>query len=336
MKKIYLDGGHGGKDPGCVDNGLSEKNVVLKLQEYVIEYLKAHYGDFEIKTTRSTDTFVSLMERANKANAWGADVFLSLHINAMSETSNGYEDYIARVTGSKTENLQNILHDQVVPVLKKYDIKDRGKRKADYIVLKYSHMSAILTETLFITNPREASLLKQEVVLRDFAAAYAEGVAKFLSLPKKAAASKPAPIPVTSAPEKKDLPKVTSLGDKYSFQVKALQETPVYQYADQSGRFKTLAKDTVFSVYGYTYASWAVGGGGFVMQKHVQPLPVTLLTGGLNPTMETDFRAFLREAGIAAELNIHPTGNPSAEITVAGLELVQVKQFLDEKGWYYK
>ncbi|OCW71140.1 hypothetical protein BBP13_12145, partial [Limosilactobacillus reuteri] len=254
MKKIYLDGGHGGKDPGCVDNGLSEKNVVFKLQEYVIEYLKAHYSDFEIKTTRSTDTFVSLMERANKANAWGADVFLSLHINAMSETSNGFEDYISRVTGSKTENLQNILHDQVVPVLKKYDIKDRGKRKADYIVLKYSHMSAILTETLFITNPREASLLKQEVVLRDFAAAYAEGVAKFLSLPKKAA--KPTSIPVTPAPEKKDLPKVTSLGDKYSFQVKALQETPVYQYADQSGRFKTLAKDTVFSVYGYTYASW--------------------------------------------------------------------------------
>ncbi|MDW8515810.1 N-acetylmuramoyl-L-alanine amidase family protein [Priestia flexa] len=334
MKKIYLDGGHGGKDPGCVDNGLSEKNVVLKLQEYVIEYLKAHYSDFEIKTTRSTDTFVSLMERANKANAWGADVFLSLHINAMSETSNGYEDYIARVTGSKTENLQNILHDQVVPVLKKYDIKDRGKRKADYIVLKYSHMSAILTETLFITNPREASLLKQEVVLRDFAAAYAEGVAKFLSLPKKAA--KPTPIPVTPAPEKKDLPKVTSLGDKYSFQVKALQETPVYQYADQSGRFKTLAKDTVFSVYGYTYASWAVGGGGFVMQKHVQPLPVTLLTGGLNPTMEADFRAFLKGEGIDSELDVHAVGNPSAEITVSGLQLVKVRQFLDLKGWYYK
>lgn len=137
-------------------------------------------------------------------------------------------------------------------------------------------------------------------------------------------------------PKQEDLPKVTSLGDKYSFQVKAMQDTPVYEYANLSNRKNTLREGTVFSVYGYTYASWAVGGGGFVMMKHVDPVPVTLTTGGLNKVMEEEFRAFLKKEGIAAELNLNKTGNPSASITVQGLDLVKVRQFLDRKGWYYK
>ncbi|XIG94442.1 hypothetical protein C1N86_09690 [Priestia aryabhattai] len=134
---------------------------------------------------------------------------------------------------------------------------------------------------------------------------------------------------------KKELPKVTSLGDKYSFQVKAKVDTGVYKNADLSERQKTLKKDTVFSVYGYTYASWAVPGG-FVQMKDVEPVQVTLTTGGLNKDMEVDFRIFLKGEGVDTELNVHAKGNPSAEITVSGLDLVKVKQFLDKKGWYYK
>ncbi|RBN38601.1 autolysin, partial [Priestia megaterium] len=70
--------------------------------------------------------------------------------------------------------------------------------------------------------------------------------------------------------------------------------------------------------------------------KDVEPLSVTLTTGGLNKDMEAEFRAFLKSEKIEADLNLNKTGNPSAAITVSGIELVKVKQFLDKKDWYYK
>ena len=144
-------------------------------------------------------------------------------------------------------------------------------------------------------------------------------------------------IEVIDKPKEENLPKVTSLGDKYSFQVKATKDIGVYKHANLSQNFKTLKKDTVFSVYGYTEAvkAYAVPGG-FVQAQEVEPLPVTLVTGGLSKEMEVEFRAFLKESGIDSELNLHAKGNPDAEITVSGLNLVTVKQFLDKKVWYYK
>ncbi|MEH7088123.1 GH25 family lysozyme [Priestia megaterium] len=144
-------------------------------------------------------------------------------------------------------------------------------------------------------------------------------------------------IAVLNKPKEEDLPKVTSLGDKYSFQVKAIKDIGVYKYANLAENFKTLKEGTIFSVYGYTEGvkAYAVPGG-FVQSKDVEPILVTLTTGGLSKDMETEFRAFLKNEGIDSELNVHAIGNPSAEITVAGLDLVKVKQFLDTKDWYYK
>jgi len=133
-----------------------------------------------------------------------------------------------------------------------------------------------------------------------------------------------------------NLPPVTSLGDTYAFQVKAKVDTGVYTYADLSSKKSVLKKDTVFSVYGYTTSGYAVGGGGFVKRNEVEPLKVTLVTGGLTKTAEDGFRAFLKENGISAELNVYAEGNPSAELTVGGLDLVTVKKYMDERKWYYK
>jgi peptidoglycan hydrolase-like protein with peptidoglycan-binding domain len=141
---------------------------------------------------------------------------------------------------------------------------------------------------------------------------------------------------VIEAEKPANLPPVTSLGDKYSFQVKANVDTGVYTYADLSKKNRVLSKDTVFSVYGFTTSAYAVGGGGFVKRSEVTPLPVTITTGGLSKDMEEEFRAFLKVAGIDAELNVHAEGNPSATLTVAGVQLALVRQFLDSKGWYYK
>lgn len=149
--------------------------------------------------------------------------------------------------------------------------------------------------------------------------------------------------PVESAPAAevkpvepaKPMPKVTSLGDKYSVQVKAKVSTGVYKNADISEKTKTLKAGTVFSVYGYTAAAWAVPGG-FVQMKDVEPVAVTIKTGGLNPSMEAEFRTFLKTIGLDGALNLAKGGNPSATIAASGLGLVKVKRFLNEKGWYYK
>ncbi|CAH0305470.1 peptidoglycan-binding protein [Priestia megaterium] len=147
--------------------------------------------------------------------------------------------------------------------------------------------------------------------------------------------AEPAKVEPAKVEDAKPMPKVTSLGDKYSVQVKAKVATGVYKNADISEKTKTLKAGTVFSVYGYTPAAWAVPGG-FVQMKDVEPVAVTLKTGGLNPSMEAEFRTFLKSIGLEGALNLAKGGNPSATITASGLDLVKVRKFLDEKGWYYK
>lgn len=154
----------------------------------------------------------------------------------------------------------------------------------------------------------------------------------------KAKAKKPvesAPVAEVAPAPAKEMPKVTSLGDKYSVQVKAKVATGIYKNADISEKAKTLKAGTVFSVYGYTTAAWAVPGG-FVQMKDVEPVAVTIKTGGLNPAMEAEFRTYLKTIGLDGALNLAKGGNPSATITASGLDLVKVKRFLNEKGWYYK
>lgn len=141
---------------------------------------------------------------------------------------------------------------------------------------------------------------------------------------------------VKEVPKKVDV-KINSLGDKYSFQVKAKKNLTVFDNADLTGKVKTLKKDVIFSVYGFDNDGkvFAVGGGNYVSQAEVEPIPLHIRTGGINPTMEKEFRAFLKENKIEAQLNIVTTGSPSSDLLVAGIELYRVKKWLDGKGWYY-
>lgn len=203
VKVIVRDPGHGGKDAGAVGNDLYEKNVVLVISKLFGEYLEEHYTGYTIVDTRTTDVFIELIDRAKKANKADADVFISFHCNsAANKDADGYEDFIYTKASDASKKLQNAIHDKVVPVLKKYGIKNRGKKSDNLSVLRNTDMAAILTETLFISNKADAALLKSNNVLKEFAAAYAEGVATFLSLPKKAA-SKPTNAPSASKPANK-------------------------------------------------------------------------------------------------------------------------------------
>lgn len=91
MVKIFIDAGHGGKDPGAVGNELKEKDLTLKISKK-IEVILKQYDSVTVKLSRTGDQTLSLKERTDMDNKWGADYLLSFHINAGGGT--GYEDFI--------------------------------------------------------------------------------------------------------------------------------------------------------------------------------------------------------------------------------------------------
>ncbi|MEH7146331.1 N-acetylmuramoyl-L-alanine amidase [Priestia megaterium] len=227
MKKIYLDAGHGGADAGAVGaNGLYEKNLVLKIQQYLISYLNSTYSDFTIKTTRTTDTFLSLSQRASQANSWGADAFMSIHVNAGGGT--GYEDYVYRSASNASKAFQSIVHGQVQPTLLSYNHPNRGRKSANYAVLRLTNMPAVLTEIAFIDNRTDAALLQNEAFLKSMGESYAKGIAVYLNLPRRAVPT-PNPNPSPSEPGPKTYmikqgDTLYSIAQKYGITVQALQE----------------------------------------------------------------------------------------------------------------
>ncbi|WP_155010518.1 N-acetylmuramoyl-L-alanine amidase [Priestia megaterium] len=223
MKKIYLDAGHGGADAGAVGaNGLYEKNLVLKIQQYLISYLNSTYSDFTIKTTRTTDTFLSLSQRASQANSWGADAFMSIHVNAGGGT--GYEDYVYRSASNASKTFQSIVHGQVQPTLLSYNHPNRGRKSANYAVLRLTNMPAVLTEIAFIDRSADAALLQNEAFLKSMGESYAKGIAVYLNLPRRAV-----PNPSPSEPGEKTYTikqgdTLYSIAQKYGITVQELQE----------------------------------------------------------------------------------------------------------------
>ncbi len=186
-KRIFWDKGHGGQDPGAVGNGLQEKQLTHKIVEYAMDFLSSNYTGFIQKTSRTGDTYPSLTERARMANAWSADVFVSVHINAGG--GSGYESYVHTTKASKASiSLQNYLNNAILSAMRNFgSIKAHGgtmNRKANYAVLRNTNAPAVLTENLYIDST-DAQYLKNEQFLKAVGQAHAIGVAKFLNLPSK-------------------------------------------------------------------------------------------------------------------------------------------------------
>ncbi|GAA0313860.1 hypothetical protein GCM10008967_00450 [Bacillus carboniphilus] len=180
MVKMFLDPGHGGTDPGAVGNGLYEKNLTLQISTRIRDILLNEYNNISILMSRTGDQTVSLTERTNAANAWGADFLLSVHINAGGGT--GYEDYIYPGVSAPTTTYQDIIHEEV---MKQVDFYDRGQKQANFHMLRESAMPALLTENGFIDNVNDANKLKQASFIENIARGHANGVARAFNLPKK-------------------------------------------------------------------------------------------------------------------------------------------------------
>lgn len=96
IRKIVIDPGHGGRDPGCSGHGSQEKHLALNIALMVGQTISAYHPDIEVIYTRDSDVFVSLNRRAEIANKSKADLFISIHCNNILNASHidGSETYV--------------------------------------------------------------------------------------------------------------------------------------------------------------------------------------------------------------------------------------------------
>ncbi|OMD22831.1 N-acetylmuramoyl-L-alanine amidase [Paenibacillus odorifer] len=183
MKKVWIDAGHGGKDPGAVANGLKEKDIVLSVALEIKKRLEANYDGVQVLLSRSTDVFLELAERTSLANKAGADILVSMHCNA-GGGSGGFETF--RYTKASAA-LQNVLHKEIMDTLNRVAVGviNRGQKADNLHMVRESKMPAVLTENLFLDVATDAAKLKKDAVIQAIVDGHVTGIAQYVSLKKK-------------------------------------------------------------------------------------------------------------------------------------------------------
>ena len=173
--KVFIDPGHGGYDDGSSGNGLLEDELNLQIGLKLQKKLEAR--GIEVKMSRTTDKYLSLGERAEMANEYGADIFVSNHINSFEQASaNGIETYYHKDKSSHkplSDDIQN-------NAIKQTGAVNRGVKNRNFAVLRESTMPSSLFEAGFISNKAEASKLGSDAYQDKLATALADGIEKYL------------------------------------------------------------------------------------------------------------------------------------------------------------
>lgn len=172
-KKIYINPGHSDVDPGAV--GFETERVLnLKTANYMNEHLLAYY---DCQTMVTEGTVNSTTTVCKEANAWGADLLVSIHNNA-----GGGDGYEALVYSEKRKELGQIFEKFV----KAAGQNSRGvKYRPNLNVLKSSNMPAILNEGAFVDNKTDIADWNEDAELKKLGIAYAQAAAEYLGLEKK-------------------------------------------------------------------------------------------------------------------------------------------------------
>jgi N-acetylmuramoyl-L-alanine amidase len=217
--KIVIDAGHGGHDTGTIGpNGLLEKDVVLDVAKRLGRLLEARLGA-EVIYTRQDDTFIPLETRTAIANRERADLFISIHANSSRDSdARGVETYYLNFTSSPealevaarenavSEKSIHELQDLVKKIalkekieesrefagdvqeslygglaLNNAGIRNRGTKKAPFIVLIGANMPSILAEISFVSNPTDERKLETSEHRQRIAESLYRGVSKYVS-----------------------------------------------------------------------------------------------------------------------------------------------------------
>lgn len=173
--KFVVDAGHGNTDSGAYGTDLNgnrvyEKTLNLKAAQAIKLAIENKGGT--VLMTRNTDTFLTLAQRANYAQANGGNAFISVHHNSAGSAATGYETYYSNKTNSKefAESIHNNVIDSIKEDYPNY--KDRSLKATDYYVIRYNSVFATLLELGFVSNPTELSRLNST----KFRTAVADGV----------------------------------------------------------------------------------------------------------------------------------------------------------------
>jgi N-acetylmuramoyl-L-alanine amidase len=216
--RVVIDPGHGGHDPGTMNKGgLREKDVVLDVSQRLRKLLEK--DGFEVVMTRDKDVFIPLEERTAIANSKGADLFLSIHVNAARSTKpRGTETYFLNlattpdaeevaarenaVTTRRVNELQSILqkvlNNEKITESRELasrvqtslsgdlyasakDPRNRGVKTAPFYVLLGAQMPSVLVEIAYLTNRKDAELLGDGAFRQKVAESIAVGIRGYQS-----------------------------------------------------------------------------------------------------------------------------------------------------------
>lgn len=188
---VIVDAGHGGHDGGAVANGIIEKDLALDLARRLKRELED--AGLRVRTTRDSDAFLPLEDRAAFAAKHGAAAFVSVHLNTDGEGSNaeGIETYFAEASPLSSRQLASMQANHrsasatfatVVQrtVCASTKAQNRGTKARSYAVVAQAACPAVLVECGFITSMSESAKLKRESYRDQVAAGIAQGVAVFL------------------------------------------------------------------------------------------------------------------------------------------------------------
>ena len=156
INTVVIDPGHGGKDPGAISpNNNYEKTVVLKVSLLLGEMIQKNFPDVKVVYTRSDDRFIGLAKRAKIANDIGADLFISIHANAIEiPSANGFETWVlglhksqAALEVAKFENSAILMEENNEQTYSEFDPNDPDA----YIALSM-RQNAFLDQSLILAN----------------------------------------------------------------------------------------------------------------------------------------------------------------------------------------
>ncbi|MBN2139234.1 MAG: N-acetylmuramoyl-L-alanine amidase [Sedimentisphaerales bacterium] len=173
---VVIDAGHGGKDPGATSClGYYEKTVNLAVASKVASLLKR--SGVRAIMTRSNDTFIELEDRAEIANRYGADLFVSIHADSSPRSSTrGFTIYVARSASWSSRRAASAISKS----MSRTDLTKRGIQKADYRVLVCTKGPAVLVELGYLSNHSEAGMLRNSSFQNRLAQAVSDGITEFL------------------------------------------------------------------------------------------------------------------------------------------------------------
>jgi N-acetylmuramoyl-L-alanine amidase len=218
-RRIVIDAGHGGHDPGAIGpGGYQEKDLVLDVALRLEKILRSELGA-EVVMTRATDVFIPLEERTAIANARGADLFLSIHANSSrSRSARGIETYFLNfaknahaeevaarensISSATLKDLQNLVkaitlntkidesrdfaasvQEAMIDSLRPHypEVQDRGVHQAPFYVLIGASMPSVLAEIAFVSHPQEERALRTPEHRQNIARSLADGVRTYLT-----------------------------------------------------------------------------------------------------------------------------------------------------------